>query len=113
VKVVALGLLLVAAVASGCAGGGVSRDGVEVTNASLRPGEIALVVENGSDDVARVAQVILNDAFVDFRAPRRVLPPDVSETIIVSYPWIAGEAYDIELLTSSGASADFEIEDAS
>jgi zinc transporter, ZIP family len=83
-----------------------------VTHAKLRPGQIVLVLVNGSEEPARVAQVILNDAFVDFRATRQALLPGTAERITVSYPWIRGEAYDIELLTSTGATVGYEIEDA-
>jgi ZIP family zinc transporter len=85
---------------------------VKVTHVALRPGRIALVVVNGSEERARVAQVILNDAFVDFRAPRRTLAPGDTETIVVSYPWIRGENYDIELMTGTGRTVGYEIEQA-
>jgi len=44
---------------------------VKVEQATLRPGAIVLVVVNNSLETARVAQVILNDAFVDFRQALR------------------------------------------
>jgi zinc transporter, ZIP family len=99
-----------AALAAGCGGSG--NDELAVTQASLQPGEITLVVENGSGETAHVEQVILNDAFVDFRASARTVPPDDTELIVVLYPWIAGESYDLELLTSTGATVGYEIEDA-
>jgi ZIP family zinc transporter len=85
---------------------------VKVTHVALSPGRIALVVVNGSEEQARVAQVILNDAFVDFRASRRALAPGDGETIVVSYPWIRGESYDIELMTGTGRTIGYEIEEA-
>lgn len=85
---------------------------VRVERATLRPGRIVLVLVNGSDEPARVAQVILNDAFVDFRASRRAVRPGDAERITVSYPWVRGQAYDIELMTSSGETIGYEIEDA-
>jgi ZIP family zinc transporter len=94
---------------NGAAQGG---EDVRVTQSTLRPGSIALVVKNGSDAVARVAQVILNDAFVDFRASRLALAPGAEETITVSYPWIQGESYEIDLMTSTGRTVGYEIEDA-
>ena len=93
----------------GAAQGG---EDVRVTQSTLHPGSIALVVKNGSDAVARVAQVILNDAFVDFRSSRLALAPGAEETITVSYPWIHGESYEIDLMTSSGRTVGYEIEDA-
>ena len=92
---------------------GAAQEGdVSVTQSTLRPGSIALVVENGSDAVARVAQVILNDAFVDFRSSRLALAPGAEETITVSYPWIHGESYEIELMTSTGRTVGYDIEGA-
>jgi ZIP family zinc transporter len=95
---------------SGCGGAASGELGVE--HSTLKPGRIVLVLVNGSDDPARVAQVILNDAFVDFRASTRVVQPGDTETITVAYPWIRGEAYDIELLTSTGRTVGYEIEEA-
>ena len=85
---------------------------VRVERATLRPGQIVLVVVNDSEDAARVAQVILNDAFVDFRQSQRALRPGDAERITVSYPWIVGEAYDVRLMTSTGATIDYAIEEA-
>jgi zinc transporter, ZIP family len=85
---------------------------VSVERATLRPGAIVLVVVNNSEETARVAQVILNDAFVDFDQSRRRLEPGAAERIRVSYPWIAGEAYDVQLMTATGATIAYEIEEA-
>jgi zinc transporter, ZIP family len=101
----------VAGTAAGCGGGG-GGDELAVEQATLTPGRILLVLVNGSEDSARVEQVILNDAFVDFSADKKAVQPGDDEQITVSYPWIAGEAYDIELLTSTGATVGYEIEAA-
>ena len=85
---------------------------VSVERATLRPGTIVLDVVNNSEETARVAQVILNDAFVDFDQSRRRLEPGGAERITVSYPWIAGEAYDVQLMTATGATVAYEIEEA-
>jgi len=83
-----------------------------VHRATLRPGTIVLVLTNDSSETARVAQVILNDAFVDFRQSQRTVRPGDTERITVSYPWIRGEAYSIRLMTSSGATVDYQIDEA-
>jgi hypothetical protein len=85
---------------------------LSVEQATLRPGTIALVLMNGTEEVARVAQVIVNDAYVDFRASQRAVRPDDAERILISYPWITGESYEIELLLSSGGAVEYEIEEA-
>jgi hypothetical protein len=38
--------------------------------------------------------------------------PDDAERILISYPWISGESYEIELLLSSGGAVEYEIEEA-
>jgi hypothetical protein len=92
---------------------GTGRSGeLAVEQATLRPGTIALVLMNGSEEVARVAQVIVNDAYVDFTASQQSVRPDDAERILISYPWISGESYEIELLLSSGGAVEYEIEEA-
>jgi hypothetical protein len=83
-----------------------------VQQATLRPGEISLVLTNESEESAQVAQVILNDAFVDFHQTRSELKPGAAERITISYPWISGENYDVRLMTASGATVEYEIEEA-
>ena len=85
---------------------------VMVQKATLRPGAIVLDVVNNSQETARVAQVILNDAFVDFRQSQTAVAPGHSNRITIAYPWIPGESYDIALMTVTGASIEYAIEDA-
>jgi zinc transporter, ZIP family len=87
-------------------------DEVMVDQATLRPGQIVLVLVNSSEENARVAQVIVNDAFVDFRASRRTLRPNDAGRITLSYPWVRGESYDLELLMSPTGAVQYEIEEA-
>jgi zinc transporter, ZIP family len=98
-------------VAAGC--GGTGEGGLAVTQSTLQPGAITLVVRNDSEDTAHVSQVILNDAFVDFNASARTIPPGDVEALVVLYDWIRGENYDIRLMTSNGQTVDYEIEEAS
>jgi ZIP family zinc transporter len=85
---------------------------VRVDRATLRSGEVVLVLANDSEEPARVAQVIVNDAFVDFRQSQRVLQPGDAERITVAYPWISGESYEVRLMTATGATVDYELEEA-
>lgn len=87
-------------------------DEVMVDRAILRPGRIVLVLVNGSDETARVAQAIVSDAYVDFRVSRRTLPPDDDARITLLYPWVLGESYDVELLMSPEGAVSYEIEEA-
>jgi ZIP family zinc transporter len=76
----------------------------------LRPGEIQLTVRNDGPDAVDVAQVVVNDAFVPFTASdgRRVGRLGAT-TLGITYPWIEGEAYEISLLTSTGATIEHQI----
>jgi hypothetical protein len=89
--------------------GGHSGNGgdVTVTHAALKPGRIVLTLESHANHVVSIAQAIVNDAYVNFQAGT----PGSSD-IAIDYPWIEGESYEIELLTSTGSSVDFELEDA-
>jgi len=80
---------------------------VKVKHAKLEPGRIVLTLESHADNVVSIAQAIVNDSYVNFLAGT----PGEAD-IALEYPWIEGESYEIELLTSTGSSVDFEIEDA-
>ena len=75
----------------------------------LRPGEIELTVRNDGPDPVQIAQVTVNDAFADFRAESAEIAPLRAEKVTVAYPWIEGEAYEVSLLTSTGATLVHEI----
>jgi zinc transporter, ZIP family len=111
VKTPVVAVLLTVVLAAGCGGGGNGE--LAVTQTALQPGEITLVLRNRSDEAARVAQVIVNDAFVDFFASDRTITPGDVEAFVVPYHWIRGESYEIRLMTSTGSTVDSEIEDAS
>jgi len=112
VPVGVLGAALVIALARPWHGSAARTGEVRVEKATLRSGQVILVLVNDSEETSRVAQVIFNDAFVDFRQTRRGLPPGDAERITVSYPWVRGESYEVQLMTSTGATVDYEIEDA-
>src|SRR4029450_11527481 len=82
---------------------GTSSGEVTVDHVTLRPGEIVLTLESHPDEVVTIAQAIVNDAYVDFEAGR----PGAAD-VAIHYPWIKGESYEIELLTPTGASIDYE-----
>jgi len=84
-----------------------SDGAVTVDHVKLLPGEIVLTLDGHSDEVVAIAQAIVNDAFVNFEAGK----PSAAD-VAIQYPWIKGESYEIELLTPTGASMDYELEDA-
>ena len=75
----------------------------------LRPGEIELTVRNEGPDSVLVEQVAISDSFVAFDATDSEVGRLESSTLTIPYPWIEGEAYDIFLLTSTGATIEHEI----
>jgi zinc transporter, ZIP family len=91
-----------------------SRNGPPVEDLSvertvLRPGEIELSVRNDGPDSVRIAQVSVNDGFVDFHADQPEVDRLGSEKLTIPYPWIEGEGYDIVLLTSTGGTIEHDI----
>jgi zinc transporter, ZIP family len=75
----------------------------------LKPGTIALTVRNDGPDAVRIAQATVNDAFVQFDGPDDPIGRLKSATVTVRQPWIEGEAYEVVLLTSTGATVAHEI----
>jgi ZIP family zinc transporter len=86
--------------------------GLVVERSMLHPGMIMLFARNNGAEAVRIAQVLVNDAFVGFRAGRLTVPPGGATRVTVQYAWVAGEAYEIGLLTSTGAIVTYELEDA-
>lgn len=80
-----------------------------VERAALEPGTITLTVRNEGPDAVRLAQVFVNDRFVDFEVDRRDVERLGAQRVEIPYPWIEGEAYEIGLLTSSGGVVAHEI----
>jgi zinc transporter ZupT len=88
------------------------QEELSVERTILRPGEIELRVRNNGLDAVRVAQVVVNDAFVAFTGPRGSIDHLESASLVVTYPWIGGEAYDLSLLLSSGTTVETTIDAA-
>jgi zinc transporter, ZIP family len=75
----------------------------------LRPGSIDLTVRNDGPDAVRIAQVQVNDAFVQFDGAEEPIGRLKTATIRLRQPWVEGEAYEVALLTSSGGTITHEI----
>ena len=110
-------LLIVAAVGAFAALGGPGlgerrgppAEELAVERTKLVPGAIELTVRNDGPDAVTVAQVFVNDAFVDFSGATEPIGRLASETLRVTYPWNEGEAYEVALLTSTGGTIAHEI----
>ncbi len=75
----------------------------------LRPGEIELEVRNAGPDPVTVAQVFVNDAYVDFSADPAEVGRLRSQTLKLRYPWQEGSPLLVTLLTSSGGTIEHEV----
>ena len=61
----------------------------------LHPGEIELTVRNDGPDAVTIAQVTVNDAFVDFSAGSNDIGRLAATKVTIPYDWIEGEGYEI------------------
>jgi ZIP family zinc transporter len=76
----------------------------------LHPGEIELIVRNEGPDAVQIAQVSVNDAYVNFEASAADVDRLGSSTVTIPYHWLEGEAYEIFLLTSTGGTFEHSID---
>ena len=89
---------------------GVPQEDVAVERTVLRPGEIALHLRNDGADPVQVRQAIVNDGFASFSQSVDEIGRLAGSTVTVEYPWIEGEAYEVRLLTATGATIDHAID---
>jgi ZIP family zinc transporter len=74
-----------------------------ISRATLASDGIRLSVMNDGPDPVTIAQVVVDDAFWGFTSDRGpTLGHLGSTTVHVPYPWVAGEAHLIKILTSTG-----------
>jgi zinc transporter ZupT len=90
---------------------GVPVEELAIERTVLRPGEIALTVRNDGPDPVAVEQVSVNDAYFPFAGGGEIERLG-SRTLTVAYPWVEGEAYEIFLLTSTGATIEAAVDAA-
>lgn len=76
----------------------------------LTPGNIDIVVRNGSPEAITIAQVIVNEGVRPFTvSPDASIPRLGEATIHIPYGWVEGEAYGITLFTTSAIAFEVEI----
>jgi zinc transporter, ZIP family len=80
-----------------------------VERTELHPGRIDLTVRNDGPDDVTIAQVIVNDGFADFNASDAKLGHLDTTKVSIGYHWVEGDAYELQLLTSTGATIAHEI----
>jgi zinc transporter, ZIP family len=68
----------------------------------LAPGTITVTVRNTGPDPVQVAQVFVNDAYVDFAGPDGPVDRLASASLVLAVPWQTGQPYTISMMTSTG-----------
>ena len=111
VLAVAIGLF-VALDAPGLDRIGVPEENLTVERSVLRPGEIELHLRNDGADPVQVRQAIVNDGFASFTQSDDEIGRLAGSEVTVEYPWIDGQAYEVLLLTATGATIDHSIDAA-
>jgi zinc transporter ZupT len=91
---------------------GVPVEELVVDRTVLQPGEIEMTIRNDGPDPVDIAQVSVNDAYVNFDATEREVGRLGSTEVTVPYDWVEGQAYEIFLLTSTGGVVDHAIDAA-
>ncbi|WP_054814003.1 ZIP family metal transporter [Nocardia arizonensis] len=82
---------------------------VAVEHTVLTPGEIELKVRNTGPDPVTVAQVFVNDVYVDVRGGAEPIGRKDSTTLELTYPWVEGQPYKVSMLTSTGVVIEHDI----
>jgi ZIP family zinc transporter len=82
---------------------------LEVERTVLRPGEIELTIRNDGPDAVTIAQVAINDSYVDFSTESTEVGRLAATELTIPYQWIEGEGYEIFLLTSTGGTFEHSI----
>jgi zinc transporter, ZIP family len=88
---------------------GVPAEELAVERTRLEPGVIELTVRNDGPDAVRIAQAVVNDAFVQFSGAEGAIGRLETAVLRLQQPWIEGEAYEVALLTSTGGTITHEV----
>src|SRR5207247_525777 len=82
---------------------------------SLEPTEYTDTVVQGQGrrdvrpDPVRIEQVVVNDRFTNFMQTHQTVGRLGSDKLTIIHPWIAGEAYEISLVTATGGTIGAEV----
>lgn len=78
-------------------------ENLSIQRAVLSPNGIQLTVFNESPEPVTIAQVIVDDAYWQFTAdPAPAVAPLRSVKLHIPYPWVAGEAHVVHVMSSTG-----------
>ena len=85
-------------------------ENVSIRRVVLEPGLMHVTLLNEGPDAVTIAQVAVDDAYWQFTADRGTrLAALASTTLSIPYPWVAGEAHLVTVLSSTGTRFDHEI----
>ena len=82
---------------------------IAVERSVLRPGEIELTVRNTGPDAVTVAQMFVNDAYVDYTTSGNEIGRSGTQTFTLDYPWQQDSPYLVTLVSETGATVEHEI----
>ncbi|UGT67934.1 ZIP family metal transporter [Nocardia gipuzkoensis] len=82
---------------------------IAVEHTVLEPGSIELTVRNTGPDPVSIAQIFVNDAYVDFTGPTEPIGRLTSTELRLDYPWQDGQPYKVSMLTSTGLVIEHDI----
>ena len=80
-----------------------------IDRATLAADGIHLSVMNDGPDPVTIAQVTVDDAYWAFTSGQKTLAHLGRTAVHVPYPWVAGEAHRVKILTSTGTPFEHEI----
>lgn len=84
---------------------------LSVERVILNSDGIVMHVINAGPETVTIAQVLVDEAYWSFNiSPANELPRLGRATITIPYHWVEGEAHELRLLTSSGATFDHTID---
>lgn len=82
---------------------------IAVEHTVLEPGSIELTLRNTGPDPVSIAQIFVNDAYVDFTGPTEPIGRLASTELRLDYPWQDGQPYKVSMLTSTGLVIEHDI----
>jgi zinc transporter, ZIP family len=82
---------------------------IAVEHTVFEPGVIELTVRNTGPDPVSIAQIFVNDTYVDFTSPTEPIRRLESAQLRLDYPWQDGQPYKVSMLTSTGLVIEHDI----
>jgi zinc transporter ZupT len=82
---------------------------LKIERATLASDGIHLAVMNDGPDAVTIAQVTVDDAYWAFTSESSILRHLGRTSVHIPYPWVAGEAHLVKILTSTGTVFEHEI----